>query len=313
MRHTTTPIPRSSLIERLVILIALGALAAALAGLLWQTGDGTATITTYRGQRVDLAGSGLYRDSSRFVAAGQRGTDVVTLLVALPLLADGALLHRRGLLRGGLLLAGALAWFLYAYGSLALGTAAYNDLFLLHVTLFAASLWALVLLLTGSNLPALAARLTPGIPRRGPGIFLLASGAVTMLIWLIEPVAALLTRDLPASLGVSTTLFTTALDIGVIVPAAWITGALVLRGRAAGYLCAVPLLVLEALLAPMIVAQTIFQLAAGIDFTIGEIAGPIAGFCVLAVLALTMLFRLFRHIAEGTTEPAGSATAVAPA
>jgi hypothetical protein len=285
-------------LEGLVALIAVLGFAAALAGLAWQGGDGVHTVTTYRGQAGEIYGQGIYRDSSLFAGSGARGTDVVTLLVGLPLLALGTLLHRRGLLRGTLLLAGALTWFLYVYGSLALGAVAYSDLFLLHVALFAASLWGLVLVLTAVDRAGLAARLQPGVPRRGLGIFLVASGVVTAAIWLIEPVAAVIAGDLPGSLGVSTTLHTTALDLAVIVPATCLAGAFVLRGQAVGYLVAAPLLVLEAMLAPMIVAQTLFQLDAGVDFTTAEIVGPIGGFTILAAVASWMLVRLLRHVAE---------------
>jgi hypothetical protein len=68
----------------------------------------------------------------------------------------------------------------------------------------------------------------------------------------------------------------------VITPLTFLAGALVTRGRALRYLLAVPLLVVEAMLAPLITAQTVGQVAAGVTFTPGEVVGPATGFVVLA-------------------------------
>lgn len=93
-----------------------------------------------------------------------------------------------------------------------------------------------------------------------------------------------------------TTLFSHALDMAVIVPLCVVAARLVRRRDPEGYLIAFPLLVLEAILAPMIVVQTTSQLMAGIDFTAGELAGPIVGFVVLALIAVAMIVRILRNV-----------------
>jgi hypothetical protein len=284
------------ILESLVVLVAVLALIASLAGLFWPGGDGAFTVTTYRGQEEEIFGRGLYRDSSTFTGAAARGTDVVTLLIGVPMLVAGTMLHRHGSVRGTLILAGALAWMLYAYASTSLGAIAYHDLFLLHVAIFGASLWTFIHLLSLVEGRRFGARLLPGMPQRGLGVFLIISGAVTAAIWLIEPVTALATGELPGSLGVSTTLFTNAFDIAIIVPAVVIVGTMVRTGRATGYVLAVPLLLLEAMLAPMIIAQTLFQLDAGIDFSPVQMVVMIGGFVLLAVIAIWMTLRVFQLI-----------------
>jgi hypothetical protein len=289
------------MVDRLVIVIGVLAIVAALAGLFWPGGDGPYITNTWRGQEVEIFGRGIYRDSSTFTGAGARGTDAVSLMIGVPLLAISLSLHRRGSIRGMLLLAGALTWMLYAFGSMALGAVAYHDFFLLHVAIFGASLWALILLFTTVDTRSFGTCLEAGIPRRGLAIFLIVSGAVTAGIWLIEPLSSLVTGQLPDSLGVSTTLFTTALDIAVIVPATWITAGLVLQGRPAGYLLAMPILILEALLAPMITVQTLFQLDARIAFSTVQMIVMIGGFLVLALIAIWMVVRVLRHVEEHAT------------
>ena len=91
---------------------------------------------------------------------------------------------------------------------------------------------------------------------------------------------------------------TTALDLAVITPAAVLAGALILRFVALGYLLAVSLLVLEVMLAPLLAAQTVSQLWAGVSFPAGQIVGPIAGFATVALIAIWVLVAILRTIAE---------------
>ena len=285
-------------------LIALLALIAAGVGLFWQDGGGSFSFSTLRGQTVEMYGRGLYRYDTLFVAAGNRETDAVTLFLGIPLLVLSTLLYRRGSLRGGLVLTGALTWFLYVGASYALGAVAYNDLFLVYVTLFSASLFAFVLALTSIDLQILPSYFSSRMPRRGPAIFMFASGLLTLLVWLIEPITALIQGRPPEHLGPYSTLFTNAVDMAIIVPAAFVAGGLILGRKPLGYVISVPLLVLEAMLAPLIVAQTVSQVRAGVSFTPGEMVGPIAGFLVLGLLAIWMIVALLRNISEPATSRA---------
>jgi hypothetical protein len=278
--------------------IAALALVAAGAGLLWPSEGDSLSFTTIHGQVAELHGGGLYRNDTVFVAAGQRGTDAVTLLLGIPLLVASTLRYRRGSLRGGLLLTGTLGYFLYVYASMALGTVVYNDLFLVYVVLFSASLFGFVLAFAGIDLPAMAARFSDAMPRRGPAVFLLASALVTVVVWSMPVIDALIRGTTPARLDVYSTPVTTALDLAVITPAAVLAGTLILRFVALGYLLAISLLVLEVMLAPLLVAQTASQLWAGVNFPAGQIVGPIAGFATVALIAIWVLIGILRNIAE---------------
>jgi hypothetical protein len=117
-------------------------------------------------------------------------------------------------------------------------------------------------------------------------------------VWLIEPTIALIQGRPPEHLGPYSTLFTNAVDMAIIVPAAFVAGGLILGRNPVGYLIAIPLLVLEAMLAPLIVAQTVSQVQAGVSFTPGEMVGPIAGFVVLGLLAFWFIVAILRNISE---------------
>jgi hypothetical protein len=62
-----------------------------------------------------------------------------------------------------------------------------------------------------------------------------------------------------------------------------------LRRQPFGYVIAFSLLVLEALLLPIIAIATALQVNMGIEFTAGEIVGPIAGFGLLAIMSLWVM------------------------
>ena len=138
----------------LCILIAVMAASAAAAGLFWENGSAPSSFVTLRGETARIFGRGLYRYGSLFSGANYRGQDAVTLFLGVPLLVLASAFYRRGSLKGGLLLTGILAFFLYADASMALG-AAYNPLFLLYVALLSAGFLALALTLSSiGTLPA---------------------------------------------------------------------------------------------------------------------------------------------------------------
>src|SRR4029078_1244117 len=91
---------------------------------------------------------------------------------------------------------------------------------------------------------------------------------------------------------------TDALDLGIITPATIIAGVLMLRRAPLGYLIACALLVLEMLIAPMIAAQMVSQVIAGVMFSTGQMVGPIAGFSLLALAAIAVTAALLRSISD---------------
>lgn len=252
--------------------------------------------STVRGQVAELSGRGLYRYDTVFTAAGSQATDLVTLIIGVPLLVGAAVGWWRGSTRAGLVLLGALGYFLYVYAGCALGAVAYNELFLLYVVLFSAALYAFVLVFAAFFRQDPARLFPPGTPRRGPAALMFASAVVLVVAWGAALVAAALTGVAPEGLGPYSTEFTEALDLAVITPATVWAGVLILRRDPRGYLIAVSLLVLEILLAPLIIAQTVLQLRAGVTFTGPEILGPVLGFVVLAVASAAVLGVILRSV-----------------
>ena len=141
-------------------LIIVLALIAASLGLFWQNGGNSFSFTTLRGDTVSIAGRGLYRYDTTLMAMDFKAGDAVTLILGIPASIFSLLRYRRGSMRGGLLLAGTLAYFLYNYASMAFG-AAYNHLFIVYVALMSASLFGLILTLMSFDLAMLPAHFSP--------------------------------------------------------------------------------------------------------------------------------------------------------
>jgi len=286
----------------LAALVAVLSGMAAVVGLLATGGDTPMTVTSAHGEIVELYGSGLYDADTVFKGGGNRGSDLVTLALGVPLLVAAIAVYRRGSLRGALLIGGALSWPLYLYATMAVGTA-YNELFLVYVAIFSASLFALVLTLVSIDGADLRARMESHGPRRRLAALMLGGGIVTAIVWLVPLIISGLTGKPPELLGHQTTMVTDALDLGVITPATLVAAYLLHRRRAQGYLVAFPLLVLMTFLLPVIVAQSVFQLRAGVSFTAAEIAGPIGGFVVLAALGVGLVVAVLRAAGEVPGQP----------
>ncbi|SMH30415.1 hypothetical protein [Maritimibacter sp. HL-12] len=260
----------------------------------------TAGGATFWPDAVPLRGTGLYDLDTVFSAGAAQGADIVTLVIVIP---AALVLAFRSDPRGPLqpfLLSGLLTWLLYDYASLAFGTVVYNEMFLVYVTAMASAGlgFALALRAAARALPDLPAAL----PARSLGVFLLVSGLVTAIVWLLPLLGSIRAGTPPPYMAHYTGRVTDALDLGVIVPACLAGAVLLLRHRPAGLLLAVPLLTLEALLLPMILMQSLQQIRMGVSFTPVELAGPIGGFVLISGIAGYFLWRTIRAVA-----PSGSA------
>lgn len=162
----------------------------------------------------------------------------------------------------------------------------------MYVALFSASLFAFANLLVSIDLDPVAAHL----PRRGPAVFLVASGVVTIAVWMAPLVGALVEGRPPARLDASTTMVTDALDLAVLTPSMFLLAALVLRRDPLGYRIAFALLGIIVLLAPGIAASTVVQRQAGVVFTQAELLGPVGGFTVLGLAATLVAASILRRV-----------------
>jgi hypothetical protein len=286
-----------SALNWLIPLIVVLALIATGFGL-FTPGDGNRiSFTTVRGETVEVWGQGLYKYDSPLGATGFTAADVITLVLAIPILVISFLLYRRGSLKGGFLLTGALAYFLYNYLSMGFG-AAYNNLFLAYTLIFAASLYGLILALISFDLNTLPSHFGTGLPRNGIGIFLIVSGIILSLIWLVLSIfPALIAGKAAPEASYYTTFTTGIIDIGLIAPALLLGGMLIRRGTPFGYLLASTLLVFTCILGANLTTAGIVQVGKQV-LTIGQAMMFTVPFVILSLFALWFTVLLFRNVWE---------------
>lgn len=273
----------------LVPLIFVLALVAALAGL-WPAEGQPYPLTSFRGEQVTINARGLYYWDTASSAAQMQANDLVTLILGLPLLAVSFWMARRGSLRGRLLLAGTLGFFLYTYASMCFGTA-YNPLFLVYVALFTASLYAFILSMMSFDLQTLPACFSEKLPRGPIAGLLFFAAAFLALAWLGRIAASFQAGAAPALENV-TTMFIQAMDLGLIVPLCVLAGILLLRRSAWGYLLA-SVGMLKFVTMGIAVSLMGFNMArAGVAVGVGEVAI----FPAITLINLVMVAILLRNI-----------------
>jgi hypothetical protein len=287
----------------IVPLITVLALLAAGAGLLTPAEGNVISFTNIRGETVEVWGQGLYKYDTPIGATGFTAADVITLFLAIPVLLVSFFMYRGGSLKGGLLLAGSLSYFLYNYTSMGFG-AAYNNLFLVYTLIFSASLFGLILALLSFDLKTVPAHFGAGLPRNGIGIFLIVSGIIPSLIWLaLSIIPALLTSNAPPEASYYTTFTTGIIDIGMVTPSLLLGGVLIRRGTPFGYLLASTLLIFTCILGTNLTAGGIIQVAKEV-ITIGQAMAFTVPFVILTLFALWFTIVLFRNFSEPATQAA---------
>ncbi len=220
----------------LVLLIALAAIVATTAGIFTSEGPGHYSYTSIRGKTVIIHGKGLYKDMSAEVAPQGIAQDCVTLFIGVPLLLLALFAARRGGLASRFLLAGVLAYFLVTYlFYLVMGM--YNALFLVYVLLAGTSFFAFVRTLRSFHLDSLALAFRPATPVKTAGRFLIFIALAIALLWLSIVVPPLLNGSIiPVQVEHYTTLIVQGLDLAVLLPAAVVSGSLLVRRVPLGYL-----------------------------------------------------------------------------
>ena len=279
-----------SILKILIPLIVLLGLFAASMGLFHQTTGEPFAFTSHRGEAVTINGHGLYYYDTVSSAAQEQGNDIVTLVVAVPLLIVSAWLAYRGSLRGRLLLTGILGFFLYTYLSMCMLTS-FNQLFLVYVALFALSLYAFILCMMSFDLSSLPQHFSERLPRGWIAGLLFLIGAFLSFSWLGKILPATFQNTTPA-LENTTTLVIQAMDLGLIVPLAILAGILLLRRNAWGYLLASVFVMKAIALGLAVSAMAINMTLAGTPDSLG-IMIP---FLVITFLNLIAAISLLKNV-----------------
>jgi hypothetical protein len=189
-----------------------------------------AIVATLLAAAASAAGIGvanLYRDAPVWVQQA-RGTDLATLLLAVPVTTAGLWASRRRYAAGPAAVVAGMLYLAYNYAIFAFAVAM-NPLTLVHIAILGLSLWSLVL---GARAAVtVSAGLADRLDRRASGGLLVAVGALFGLLWLAQIAATTVTGVLPPDLvqaGIATNPVY-ALDLAFFLPLCVLAGTGVIR------------------------------------------------------------------------------------
>ncbi|AGK54241.1 hypothetical protein [Bacillus sp. 1NLA3E] len=258
-------------ISILVLCIVALSIIASSYGAFSSQGPGEHEFTSLQGLTVSIYGKGLYKNDSVDMAVQARAQDVITLVLGVPLLLVSLYLFRKDSLKGRLLLAGTLGYFLYTYVDYTF-YAMYNSFFLLFVALMSLSFFAFILTMMSFNLKALSAAFTQKLPVKFIAGVLLFLGAVVGLMWLARIVPPIFQGKPNLGLQHYTTLVVQALDLGILLPTSVIASVLLIKRNPFGYLLSTILIVKMITLLSALTAMIIGQAIAGIHMSVVEMS-----------------------------------------
>ena len=260
---------------------------------------GMATVLAAIAALAGLAIPGLYVDAPNWVQQAQ-GTDLATLLLAVPVMAGGLWTASRGSAVGRLAVVAGLLYLVYNYAIFAFSVAM-NPLTAVHIAIFGLALWSLVL--AGRSAVDGVEAVTECLNRRAAGGLLVGVGAMFGLLWLGQIATVATTGVLPPDL-VKADISSNpvyALDLGFFLPLCAIAGiGLLRRNGAAAY--AFSMLVWVPLMGAGVVGGIVLMAVAG-----DQTAVPVA----LVITVLGVVSSILAAVA--IVRPRASRAVVRPA
>jgi hypothetical protein len=211
---------------------------------------------------LGLVVDGLYHEGA-WAAEAFRGGDLVSLVVATPLLAYALVRTMRGSLRWPAVWIGVLGYCVYDYAFYAYG-AHFNDAFLLHIVAMSAALFAIVLGLPSLDWRAVGERFRNDRWAGWIGFVLIAVGVLQGVVWIVLILRYVFTGELLQEIPVTGQHVIFALDLTLMMPALVVAGVLLARRTTIGYVVGTAVSVLGAVYSLNGNAAAWFQARAGV-------------------------------------------------
>jgi hypothetical protein len=190
-----------------------------------------------------------YARETLYQKAGGIGSDLVDLLLVVPVLLISGIKGYRGSVPARLVWLGTLGYLLYNFALYAFGVH-FNALFLVYCATLSLCLYATVFSVPFIPLEQIAQTYIPRAPRKTVAIAFLVLALATAAFDLREVIPALLAGRVPQSAIQTNTPvnFVYALDLMFLLPALCIAAFLLFRRKASGYALAPALLALLAIM-----------------------------------------------------------------
>jgi len=276
-------------ISILVLCIVLVSAMATIIGISSDYGPGPYDYESIRGQIITLYGKGLYQHMSAEVAIQGIGQDYVTLFIGIPLLLISLYFAVKGSVKGRLVLAGTLGYFLVTY-LFYLIMSMYNPLFLAYAFLLGTSFFAFTLTMLSFDINNLYRLFSIKAPVRFTGGFLIFNTICIGFLWLGIVVPPLIDGSIyPKELEHYTTLIVQGMDLGLLLPLAAVSGIFLIRKKPMGYLIGPVYIIFLSLLMTALTAKII---AMGINgYNIIPVVFIIPTFNLISIVCSTWLLK----------------------
>lgn len=230
----------------------------------------------------------LYRDNL-LVRSGWLGNDLVTLIVAVPILAVALGLARRGSLAAQLISLGLLDYMVYNFAFYLFG-AAFNRFFLVYVACFTLSIFGLVYGLIGLDVGVVQRRLRPGWSFKWVAGLMVVIAAGLSLVYLMQSLDFIFSGRVPPIVEATghPTSVVFALDFSMVISVLALAAVWLWQARVWGYVLAVVINVKGALYMLALSLTTLAAVRAGALSDASQIAlwGFIGIACLVASVVL---------------------------
>jgi len=283
-------------IKILVFCIVVLSLTACSFGLFSKGGTKEYEYKTINNEIVIINGSGLYKNDSISIVAQGKAVDFVTLVMGIPMLLVSIYFAGKGSFRGKLILTGTLGYFLYTYMSCTF-LWMYNQLFIIYVMIMSLSLFAFILTMMSFDIENIATHFKKELPLKFLGGFQIFLGFAIGMLWLGKIAPSIFKGAVPIGLEHYTTLVIQGMDLGIIVPAAILSGVLLIKRKPFGYLLSSVLIIKGITMLTCISAMIINSALNNVKMSIIELS-IFPMFNILAVICLITLLKNIKGKSE---------------
>lgn len=177
----------------------------------------------------------LYRDND-FVKSAWLTNDIITLIIAVPLLSASLFFVRKGSLRWQLVWIGMIGYMAYNFAFYLFG-AAFNPFFLIYVALFSLSGTGLILGLANLDMNKIGQQFSLKTPVKVIGIYIMFIAIMLFFVEMGMISNYFLTGSLPETIKLTghPTSIVFALDLSTVVPVSVVTSILLWKRNKWGY------------------------------------------------------------------------------
>jgi len=238
-----------------------------------------------------------YARETPYTRAGGYASDLVDLLLVVPVLLISGIQACRGSVPARLVWLGAQGYLLYNFVIYAFGVH-FNPLFLVYCATLGLCLYASVFSIPFIPLEQIAQAYAPRTPRKTIAIIFLVLSIPTAAFDLREDIAALIAGQVPPSVTAASTPvnFIHVLDLTFLLPALCVTAILLLRRKASGYALAPVFMTLLAIMSIELVSLVAVLGLKGFGMSMPMIIS----FVVLGV-GFTILLAFYFSLAKSPT------------